>query len=268
MEISKARLTEYHRTIERFAALAESEANAVLADLWLSNADGRPEILASIVRTIIPEIANQYGLAAATVSADLWEEIYEADTGRSMRAEIPKAGADLAAASISDTFGDKAIARAIWRASSPATGDNYGIAPSELAKGYVAQLVAGNVFNRAREIQTYNTRNVVLRRLPGCDHARFARIPTGDEACAFCITLASRGFVYHSAESAGEFDKYHNDCKCEVISSFSENPIIEGYSPDEYYNMYSNAVVRPGGENMPIDFKQTLANMRSMYGFK
>ena len=35
--------------------------------------------------------------------------------------------------------------------------------------------------------------------------AMFARIPTGFETCTFCLMLASRGAVYHSRKTAGEW---------------------------------------------------------------
>lgn len=49
------------------------------------------------------------------------------------------------------------------------------------------------------------------------DRIRFARVPQG-KTCGFCLMLASRGAVYWSRESAGEFDKYHDGCDCAVIS--------------------------------------------------
>lgn len=41
---------------------------------------------------------------------------------------------------------------------------------------------------------------------------RYARVPTGEETCDFCIMLASRGPVYHTEESAGAYDHYHAHC--------------------------------------------------------
>ena len=43
---------------------------------------------------------------------------------------------------------------------------------------------------------------------------KFARVPTGDETCDFCLMLASRGFVYSSEATAGaiKLDHYHAGC--------------------------------------------------------
>ena len=43
---------------------------------------------------------------------------------------------------------------------------------------------------------------------------KYARVPTGDETCDFCLMLASRGFVYSSEATAGavKLDHYHAGC--------------------------------------------------------
>lgn len=67
---------------------------------------------------------------------------------------------------------------------------------------------------------------------------RFARVPQGP-TCGWCIMLASRGWVYSSAEAAGELRKYHNDCNCEIVPSWDKDkPIVEGYDPDVLYRRY------------------------------
>ena len=85
--------------------------------------------------------------------------------------------------------------------------------------------------------------------------ARFARVPMGGEACGFCIMLASRGFVYHTEETAGEFDHFHSSCRCKVVPGFPTmeryvrngvrvsrglDPSVEGYDPDLYYDMWKH----------------------------
>ena len=67
---------------------------------------------------------------------------------------------------------------------------------------------------------------------------RFARVPQGP-TCGWCVMLASRGWVYSSAEAAGELRKYHNDCNCEIVPSWDKDkPIVEGYDPDVLYQRY------------------------------
>jgi hypothetical protein len=64
---------------------------------------------------------------------------------------------------------------------------------------------------------------------------RWARVPTGVETCQFCIMLASRGFVYHSEETASHA---HANCDCRVIPSWDKSPTAQGYDPDLYYDMW------------------------------
>lgn len=63
---------------------------------------------------------------------------------------------------------------------------------------------------------------------------RYARVPTGAETCAFCLMLASRGFVYTSAEAASHA---HPSCDCRVIPGFPGME-VEGYDPDALYSDY------------------------------
>ena len=57
--------------------------------------------------------------------------------------------------------------------------------------------------------------------------AMFARVPTGTETCAFCLMLASRGAVYHSRKTAGEFKHFHRNCDCKVVPSFEVDGTIK-----------------------------------------
>ena len=66
---------------------------------------------------------------------------------------------------------------------------------------------------------------------------RYARVPTGAETCEFCTMLASRGFVYATAASAGSNGHYHPGCDCRIVPGFS-GATVEGYDPDAYFEMY------------------------------
>ena len=63
---------------------------------------------------------------------------------------------------------------------------------------------------------------------------RFARVTTGRETCAFCYMLASRGAVYHTRETGGQFSHYHRNCDCKVVPGFEDDPdaeLVEGHDP-------------------------------------
>lgn len=66
---------------------------------------------------------------------------------------------------------------------------------------------------------------------------KFARVPTGGaDSCEFCRMLASRGFAYNSERTAGKFnpDHYHDGCNCRVVCSWEDDPILDGFTPEEY----------------------------------
>lgn len=64
---------------------------------------------------------------------------------------------------------------------------------------------------------------------------KWARVPTGIETCEFCIMLASRGFVYHSEETASHA---HAHCDCRIVPSWDKSPKAQGYDPDDYYKQW------------------------------
>ena len=71
--------------------------------------------------------------------------------------------------------------------------------------------------------------------------AMFARVPTGFETCTFCLMLASRGAVYHTRKTAGEWRHFHRGCDCKVVPSFEDDPeaeLVQGVKPRELYELY------------------------------
>ena len=74
------------------------------------------------------------------------------------------------------------------------------------------------------------------------DRAEFAWVPNGD-TCAFCITLASRGWQRTSKKSMknGHAIHIHAHCNCEYAVRFDSESTIEGYDPEKYLEMYKNA---------------------------
>ena len=71
------------------------------------------------------------------------------------------------------------------------------------------------------------------------DGAEWAWIPRGD-TCAFCITLASRGWQTASkaAIKNGHAEHIHANCDCTYAVRFDHNTDVEGYDPSAYYKMY------------------------------
>ena len=77
------------------------------------------------------------------------------------------------------------------------------------------------------------------------DGAEWAWIPQGD-TCAFCLTLASRGWQRASQDAIrnGHAEHIHNNCDCNYCVRLDPYVTVEGYDPEWYLAMYNNA---PGG---------------------
>lgn len=74
------------------------------------------------------------------------------------------------------------------------------------------------------------------------DGAEFAWVPHGD-TCAFCITLASRGWQKASqkAVKGGHAEHIHNNCDCTYAIRFDGKGGVAGYDPEKYRAMYDAA---------------------------
>ena len=74
------------------------------------------------------------------------------------------------------------------------------------------------------------------------DGAEFAWIP-GGMSCAFCLTLASRGWQKASKKAikGGHAQHIHAHCTCTYAIRFSSKTNVAGYDPDKYLRMYENA---------------------------
>ena len=80
--------------------------------------------------------------------------------------------------------------------------------------------------------EVYHHANRTTKHNAAKNSIRYARVPFGN-SCAFCLMLASRGFAYHSATTAGE-DKghYHAHCRCKIVAGKKDTKIGD-YNPEE-----------------------------------
>lgn len=74
------------------------------------------------------------------------------------------------------------------------------------------------------------------------DGAEFAWVPNGD-TCAFCMTLASRGWQKASKKAIknGHAEHIHANCDCTYAIRFDPEVNVEGYDPDAYLKAYRDA---------------------------
>lgn len=211
--VSRDDFDAYNRAVEAIAA----EAEEAVAGSVLEWCRGHPDATVAECRTYaihcMEGMVQAYDEAAATLAARWYDGVAEGE------------GASLRPAITSVTYSGQLVAdTARYQARKLAAGDVEGFAAScgELARNdalkSVNQTIIANCGRDRRE------------------GVRFARVPTGLETCTFCLMLASRGAVYHTRESAGEFSHYHRRCDCKVVPGFADDPmaeLVEGHSPRE-----------------------------------
>lgn len=86
------------------------------------------------------------------------------------------------------------------------------------------------------------------------DRAQFAWIPAGD-TCAFCLALASNGWVNVSARRIKKgyphAEHIHSNCDCTYAIRFNSDTDVEGYDPGKYDSMFYEAEERAEDEGYP-----------------
>ena len=100
-----------------------------------------------------------------------------------------------------------------------------------------AEIVSSSVYRLVKMTGVDTTMQNAIR-----DGAEWAWIPSGD-TCAFCITLASRGWQKASkaALKGGHAEHIHANCDCTYAIRFDKKTDVQGYAPDRYLRMYENA---------------------------
>lgn len=105
------------------------------------------------------------------------------------------------------------------------------------AQGRIESLVraAGDVAdNEVRK--TVNETVLANARRDRKENIRFARVTGPGENCPWCTMLASRGAVYYTRKTAGEFDHWHANCRCTVVAGYEDDPmacLVEGHDPKD-----------------------------------
>lgn len=159
-------------------------------------------------------IATKYGEGASAAACEMYDAIAELE-GANVPPALPAATA---------TYGE--AAKTVY--GTMKTGN------SEIVSSAVGRLV------KMAGVDTMQ-QNAIR------DGAEWAWIPVGD-TCAFCITLASRGWQKASKNALknGHAEHIHSNCDCTYAVRFKSNLNVEGYDPQKYKNMYYDT-----GESTP-----------------
>jgi hypothetical protein len=240
-KLSRAALETYDRRLTRIADAAASKASSEFGT-WRA---AHPEATVADVRdysiNLVNSVVDSYGDAACELSARLYDAQAQAAGATVPAAELPEVSQgmrDAIDSRVRYVVGDLVDEDSAVAIADEALNANVGDDVSQLAREEVTR--------RANETMAHN----VAR--DASYGVRYARVPMGD-GCEFCMMLSSRGFVYHSASTAGEFNHFHTDCRCKVIAGFPEKktvnknglqqtvtvePEVEGYDPDDCYHSW------------------------------
>lgn len=233
---TRAELVAYGRAQSDVVTLARRDLVA-----WWAAVDTSDAVAAArALEAFLPELVAAYGDASATVAADWYDELRSTAAVRGSHR-----------ATLADPLPVEQVrATARW-----------GVGPlfaSEPDRDQALRLLGGAV---QRLVQQGGRSTLAQNALRDPSPPRWARVPTSLSPCAFCVMLASRGFVYHSRQSAGEVDAYHDDCGCQPVPDWSPSPVLDGYDPDALYQQYLGARAQAGGDTRAI-----LAQMRQDLG--
>ena len=239
MTVSQARLNAYRSQVDAYSEAAGTFVSEYISALLAQN----PSMSVAEVRNeaieAIKDSLNAFGDQAASVALDFLEDIV-ASYGLNVSTSIVDA--------IDDAMIDGGVR----------------YAARKLIEGDIAGFT-GDVADLSR---FYTKRIAFENMVANCEsnNIRYARVPSGFETCEFCIMLASRGFVYHTAQTAGEGHAYHKSCDCVVVPGVEGIPAfeqIESYDPDAYYSIWQKVEKMKADGVSVAQRKAVLATMHS-----
>ena len=211
MRLSSSAYATYQRAHRLLQDAAKKELGDFVASLPYGLDD--PRALRPVQAEVL-RLLGKYGSADASLSAAFYDELMDA-----MGANTPAA----IAAAPEGSYALQDVSDAIGRATS-----------SESAQALIEGVLAGHV----KRAGIATMRSNAVR-----DRVEWAWICTGD-TCAFCRTLASRGWQPASkAVRAGRHAEHiHDNCDCQfVVRKPGETLDVEGYDADEYKRQYEAA---------------------------
>lgn len=155
-------------------------------------------------------LTTKYGEASGALAAEMYDEIAEAS------------GVVVPAAAPAETASFSEVAKTV-----------NGVLKQSLNEEMLAGAIERLTKLPAEDTMIQNSAR---------DGAELAWIPHGD-TCAFCITLASRGWQPASQKMLrnGHAEHVHGHCDCTHAVRFNDSMKVEGYNPDAYLRMYYGA---------------------------
>ena len=237
--ISRKQFDDYNKAVGNLSNGAAREVESQIW-AWLQTDEGKAASVAECreyAKDVMNGVIQVYDDAAATLAAD-WYDSRASTSGKKLESAIT-----------ATTYNPKTVDEtARYQAKKLVKGDTRGFAK------YCGELASNDVLRSLNETIIANA---------GRDKdkgVRFARVLTGAETCTFCVMLASRGAVYHSRKTAGEFKHFHRRCDCKVVPGFDDDRdaiLVEGIDPKELREQW-RAFERIDGFSISAESKNRL----------
>ena len=235
----RSQISELRQAQTQAAALAKRE----LGNVWAEISDLEPAKQRDALLELVPAIIDKYADTSSTAAAEWYERVRSKWISDDFKAQTP-------------TRANDDISRLIRAKAGVLFGDD---ADSGQMLRFLNGVVDKGVKQGGRDAIRYNAKRDPKK-------PRYARVPSGAKTCAFCAMLASRGWVYESAETAGALNRYHSDCDCEIVPSWDKGkPKVEGYDPDELYKDYEKAREQAGDNPTTEEILATMRRHRGKY---
>lgn len=237
---------QYARQVQAVSQEARNAFTAAVGNIDFTDWTQAAEQL----RNVITEIVDYFGLAASELGAQWYEYCRTLGVGGDYSAIVEPPNTALVKAAANKQI-DKLFD---------------GSADEGKVVSLLHDVVADQVSRQARDTIVRN-----LGMETAVDNVGYARVPVGD-TCAFCIMLASRGFVYTSKKAAVRTrtgEKYHDNCNC-VAVPFHKADTIPGYTDElrKYEQMYFEADNLRRSGDIPDELKERIKEAKKIHNEK
>lgn len=241
--MSRESMERYSKGVGSCGKMAEAEMRASLKEYIREHPDAGVEDLRNFCIRRIGEIGGFYGGAAQQLAETMLAEVSELNGYAA-----PRLDGYVYAPEMERLDGDVRYLMEKWK-----DGDEQGFIDAVCATARANAEFGANAtmaHAAAKQAERNGKKGGKRKEARGggrkqASALRFARVPMGGrETCDFCIMLASRGFVYHTKETAGELKHYHVNCACRIVPGF-EGDRVDGYDPDYFYDVWKHPEDHP-----------------------
>ena len=214
-------LAAYRRSLDKVCSGAGNAAMEALGEWLEANPDATVEECREAAISIANTVLESYGDVSSSLACNLFDSVMEAE------------GIPVPAAQMYVGVREGAVEGTVRRVVGGVDGSQASLDAFTQAVG---QLVERETRLAANTTVEENVERVAKTKA-GRD-VRYARVPTRAVPCEWCAMLASRGFVYRSAERAEAASHHH--CTCTIVPGVQGVTEVAGYDPGHYYDVWQH----------------------------